>query len=132
MLMLIGEGPKVIASKITVSTVACDFREYETVNLRVQYTEDNTGANEIELSKLFKFQTSAMLSQIENKHLHDDHVIGDNDDRYECSFPHAKYKKMKMEINKEIEEKQAIADANVMISVKVAGNLLICNEYFSV
>jgi hypothetical protein len=106
-----------------VSTVACDFREYDTVNLRVQYTEDNTGANEIELSKLFKFQTSAMLKQIENKNLHDDHVIGDNEDRYEYASHHEKYKKMKMEINKEIEEKQALADANEMISVKVAGNL---------
>jgi hypothetical protein len=127
-----------MGSRIIVSTVPSDFKDYDTVNLRIQYTEEITGGSGMGTSSI-KIQNSAKLKQIENRAIyakpailnelkskmviqHTDNIIGDDDSRYDSTSPPSKYKKMKEQINKEIEEKQALADANKSVSAQVAGN----------
>lgn len=121
-----------------MSTVASDFKDYDTVNLRIQYTEEIIGGSGSGYTNI-KMQNSAKLKQIENKAIyakpailnelkskmttmHSDNIIGDDDSKYDSTSPNSKYKKMKELVNKEIEEKQALADANKSVSAQVAGN----------
>jgi len=123
--------PRALSSKIIVTTEANHYRDYDTCNLKIQYSARSHEPNQISSSKSsglkrvekMTFQLKPqVLKEILHKHkrshsnMH--HVIGDIDSKYDSRSPEAT-SPSKTKIDRGGEEFIAFADTNIMIAEKV-------------
>ena len=116
-----------------------DFKDYDTLNLKIQHTVDTIGGsnddeikhiNYLNSSKLKQIESSviinknAMINEIKNLNrfnvkLNMGKEIGDIDSvNYNSAQSSSRHRKAKLDMNTEIEEHIALKDANKLLAVQ--------------